>query len=458
MSAVTVSLREWETLRPDRGSPLAERNLNGNEADRQLAAHLTERGCIEVLELARGLELRATSFVGRFSLGEVTVTIHPKLSGAPFLKLLRYAYGLRHLDLYESVDYAPEKWAFQDLLVQQLAAEAAELLARGAHRDYERTRAELPSPRGRIEFDRFVGMAHSARAVLPCVHYPRTEDTILNQVLLAGLAYATRLTADNDLRVHLSRLTKTLGTIVSLKKLDAILLAEARRAMDRRTTAYEPALVVIELLFRAEGVSLDGEANRVRLRGFLFDMNRFFQALISRFLHDYLEGYEVQDEYRLKELFSYDPDRNPQKRRAPVQKPDFVIWQNRQIAAILDAKYRDLWEQPLPRDMLYQLALYALGQSGHEPRAVILYPTLTPEAREQGIVIREPVSGVTQAHVILRPVNLVELEQLLHKRDWQTNRFKTSLAHHLSFGGGQKKQMTPNSSNSSSRTSRSAGS
>ena len=31
-----------------------------------------------------------------------------------------------------------EKWTFQDLLVQQLAAEVTELLARGIHRDYER--------------------------------------------------------------------------------------------------------------------------------------------------------------------------------------------------------------------------------------------------------------------------------------------------------------------------------
>lgn len=436
MNAVTVSLKEWETLAPDRGSPLVERNLSGNNANRKLAEQLTESGRIEVLELARGLELRATSFVGRFSLGEVTVTVHPKLSGAPFLYLLRYAYCLRHLSLYESVDYRAEKWAFQDLLVQQLAAEADELLARGVHRDYERTGADLANPRGRIEFDRFFEMAHRARAALPCVHYPRIEDTVLNQVVLAGLEYAARLTVDSDLRAYLRRLAKMLGATVSLKRLDAALLAEGQRTIDRRTSAYRPALVVIELLLRAEGVSLDAEAGSVRLPGFLFDMNRFFQALISRFLHDYLEGYEVEDEYRLKELFRYDPDRNPQKRQAPFQKPDFVIWRNRQVVAILDAKYRDLWGKRLPREMLYQLALYALGQSGIERKAVILYPTLSSEARDQAIVIREPVNGLRQAEVILRPLNLLELEKLLRDNDWRTNRRKAVLAHHLSFGSG----------------------
>jgi 5-methylcytosine-specific restriction enzyme subunit McrC len=436
VSAVTVHLGEWETLRPDHGTPLAERTLYGDVASRKLAEQLTERGCIEVLELARGLELRATSFVGRFSLGEVTITVHPKLSGAPFLNLLRYAYGLRHLDLYAPVGYASTKSAFHDLLIQQLAAEAVELMARGVHRDYEGTRADLANPRGRIEFDRFVRMGYPARAVLPCIHHPRTDDTGLNQVLLAGLGFAARLTADNDLRRHIRRLTKTLSATVSLKRLDPILLAEVRRTMDRRTTAYKPALVLIELLLGADSVSLDGETNHVRIPGFLFDMNRFFQALISRFLHDHLEGYEIEDEYRLKELFCYDSDRNPQKRRAPVQKPDFVIRRNREIAAILDAKYRDLWEKPLPREMLYQLALYALGQSGDDAKAVILYPTLSAAAREQAIFIRKPVSGVKQAEVILRPVLLLELEGLLRSRDWHANRRKAVLASQLSFGRG----------------------
>ena len=159
MSAVAVTLREWETLRPDRGSPLADRNLNNSQTSRKLAEQLTKLGRIEVLELASGLELRATSFVGRFTLGDVTITIHPKLPDAPFLNLLRYAYGLRHLHLYEPVVYASAKWAFQDLLVHQLAAEAAELLARGVHLDYERTPAELANPRGRIDFERFVRIA-----------------------------------------------------------------------------------------------------------------------------------------------------------------------------------------------------------------------------------------------------------------------------------------------------------
>lgn len=407
-----VSLREWETARPDEGSLLVEQSLAGFPAARRLAKELSKTGRMEVLELARGLELRGTSFVGRIVLGEITVTIHPKITGGPLLSLFRYAYGLRNLDLYGAVDFASSSWSFQDLLIHQLAAEAGELLDRGIHRDYERVDSDLATPRGRIDFTRYLQTVQRAQTTLPCVHHPRMEDTLLNRVLLAGLHFAAGLAADGELKGHMRRLSKRLGEAVSEQRLDASLIAEAWRSMDRRTVAYEPALTLIELLLDGQGVSLEEEGSQVRLKGFLFDMNRFFQALLSRFLRENLSGVEVHDEHRLKGMFRYRAGENPLGRRDPVLRPDFVLMRGGQTVAVLDAKYRDLWEQPLPREMLYQLALYALGRTG-ERASAILYPTVEAAASEQTIVIQEPVRGGERAHVTLRPVNLLRLDQLL---------------------------------------------
>lgn len=429
----TVSLCEWQTACPDQGSPLAHQSLASYPAGRRLAEELTRTGRMEVLELARGLELRATSFVGRFSLGEVTVTVHPKISGAPLLSLFRYAYGLRHLDLYRAVDFTSSPWSFQDLLIQQLAAEASELLARGIHRDYERTRADLASPRGRIDFTRYIGTAQRIQTTLPCVHYPRSEDTLLNRVLFAGLSFAAGLATDGELKSHVRRLGKMLGATVSAQPLDPPVLAEAWRAMDRRTTAYKPALTLIDLLFGGQGLGLDDQGRRVRLNGFLFDMNRFFQALISRFLSEHLTGVDVHDEYRLKGMINYAPGQNPRARRAPTPRPDFAVMRKHEVLAVLDAKYRDLWEESLPREMLYQLALYALGRPGDQRASAILYPTVDPAAREQALTICEPVRGAPQARVTLRPVNLLELDQLLNAGR-RTHSQRVELAQRLAFG------------------------
>jgi 5-methylcytosine-specific restriction enzyme subunit McrC len=434
VKAATVSLQEWQTLRPESGGPLAGFGFDDDPVSRDLAEKLSAAGQIEVLELSRGVELRATSFVGRFQLGGLTVTIQPKLPGAPLMNLLRYAYGLRNLHLFQPSAYATQKWMFRDLLVQQLAAEASELLARGIHRDYQRKSEELAQPRGRIDFDLVARTRHLARATLPCVHHPRTEDNALNQLVLAGLIDAVKSTSDPELRAHVRRLCKQLGKEVTSKPLTGRLLSDARLQLDRRTRSYASAIELIEILMRGEGVSLNDEAGGVRLPGFLFDMNRFFQELISRFLHDHLSDVEVVDEYSIRGFFAYDPLRNPMGRRAPSQRPDFVIRKKGKILAVLDAKYRDLWEKALPREMLYQLALYAVGFRATEHRAVIVYPTLHTSAKDQVILIREPFAGGVQAEVILRPVNLLILEENLRDKSVAGRKALEDMARGLAFG------------------------
>ena len=80
-------------------------------------------------------------------------------------------------------------------------------------------------------------------------------------------------------------------------------------------------------------------------------------------------------------MLAYDRGRNPKRRRAPSPRPDFVIQRGPRRVGTLDAKYRDLGEQPLPQAMLYQLVIYA-SSSEADGRAVILYPTLDPVAQE----------------------------------------------------------------------------
>jgi 5-methylcytosine-specific restriction enzyme subunit McrC len=82
----------------------------------------------------------------------------------------------------------------------------------------------------------------------------------------------------------------------------------------------------------------------------------------------------------------------------------------------LDAKYRDLWARSLPREMLYQLAIYALSKSTGAPRSTILYPTLDADAVDQTVLLKDPALGHKRAEIMLRPVNLLELETLIRPR------------------------------------------
>ncbi len=432
---LAIQLKEWECIAPEgRGTQLAGVFLTGDAEVKHTARALSTSGKLRVSELREGLSIEASSYVGRITLGDIQITIHPKITGMPLLRLLRYAYGLRNLEIFDEAEYSSEELAFQELLLHQLVAEVNELVARGLHRRYVRTDHELGSPRGRIDVQKIARQGGSIQTTLPCTYHPRLEDCLINQVLLQGLRLAARLTNDSARRIRLYRLANLFQDSVSSIRLDPNALKQLHREMDRLNSAYIPAITIIEILLASEGISLDESLPRIQLSGFLFDMNLFFQALLSRFLRENLQDYTVQDQYKIQGMMTYDPTHNPRRRQAPEPRPDYLIMQQSQVVAILDAKYRDLWENTLPSHMLYQLAIYALSQPGGVDTA-ILYPAVQDEAKEARIVIRDPLHQSGIAHVVLRPVNLLSLDELLSAGDKIINsRARATFARQLAFG------------------------
>src|SRR4051794_40829164 len=200
MTEASVRLAEWQTISAVAGSPTEGVDLGNDPSVRVLARRLSETGMLDVQELRTGLSVRSTSFVGRVRLGDVEITVVPKLRSEALLSLLRYAYGLRNLHVLPSTSHATDALGFQDILVWQLVQEAKELVARGLRRSYMRREEALASPRGRIDFQAMAGRGSFVGSSLPCVHHRRDQDRPINRVLLAGLRLAASVAADRGLR------------------------------------------------------------------------------------------------------------------------------------------------------------------------------------------------------------------------------------------------------------------
>lgn len=433
MDTVRIELKEWETLSPDKGSILEGLKLSSDKSVSDLVDFLSENRKLKILQLQKGLLIEAYSYVGTLRLGNVKITIHPKITGQPLMNLIRYAYGIRNLELYATLRTGVESQTFQDLLIYQLYMEAKELISRGIKREYLSKRQDLNTIKGKIDFRQLLHQGGINQHTIPCFYHPRLEDCIFNRVMKSGLKFSSPLTEDLELRICIRQVVSLLDDYVSNEKLSRDLTAQAKNLITRLTAAYGSIFNIIELLMESAGISLEKE-QQIRLPGFLFDMNRFFQALISRFLKETLRDYTINDEYRIKGMMSYRASHNPLNRKSPTPRPDYAVMKNGKLISLLDAKYRDLWENNLPRDMLYQLGIYALSQKDNRT-STILYPAADPLAKEARVEINDPVYGGRLAQVILRPVNLTYLSQIISgQMTRQKEREQHKLASYLAFG------------------------
>ncbi|BAI61039.1 conserved hypothetical protein [Methanocella paludicola SANAE] len=430
-----IHLKEWETVHPNKVSKTRGIFLEGDSTNK-LANRLSDSGVLKVYGLKDGLFLSTTSYVGKIVLGDIQISIKPKIEGDSLLRLLRYAYSLEDLDLYKNTEYSTGKMNFHDLLLYQLSIEANILISRGLHKKYKPTDSELKIPRGILNIQRIARRGGISKQSLPCKYYPRSDDNTMNRVLLAGLIMGSNLTSSQKLKGRLRRLSFILRETVSPVKLNWEMMSVVDMDMSRLTRAYQPSISIIKMLMSSQGIDLE-QKDGMNLPGFLFDMNHFFQVLISRYLHDYLHDYKVYDEPPLKGLMAYDNNYNPLKRRPPHLYPDFIVRDNmNKVVAILDTKYRDLWKLPLPREMLYQLSIYAQSRNLGE-NSTILYPTtdnVSSENNEQRINLYDPIRGGVRAQVVLRPVDINRMDKLLCMQGIGCERKRAEFAYELVFG------------------------
>lgn len=406
MNELKVDIKEWEEIGPEKDTPLFHKFIE-DENSRKTIKVLNDKGILNILELKDGLKITSNSYVGKIKIGDIQLNIRPKIEGMPLYKLLKYTYGLRDLKIFDEAIHDIDSFPFYDLLIYQMYVEIEDLVYRGLNKKYKKEDEDLKTPRGRININKLVNRT-VASATLPCTYFERSEDNEMNRVLLAGLHLALDLTDDRSLKIRIHRLCNSMEESVNRIGLNRVVLLKTIKSVDRLSERYRPSLELINILFESQGIQLEDGKSYMKLNGFFFDMNMFFQSLLSKLLSNCLEGFIIRDEYKLHELFAYTPGFNPLGNSTPKPRPDFAVVKGNKVECLLDAKYRDLWQTKLPSSWLYQLSIYAISGIGNGT-AKILYPSIAKEAKLQKIDVMKPTTGEKVAVVLVRPVSLLQI-------------------------------------------------
>lgn len=399
---VDAVLTEWQQQGPFPLSPQLQELLGPSEHGPGIAALLGEK--LRLTPGFGGLEIAATSYVGRVEVGPLRVAIHPKIATTTLARMLQYVYGLADLwqpDLPTTV--LLDQHGLQDLLVEMLVREVERFWRAGLPRVYRASTESLEAIRGRIQVEALARRGVLTEPRIPCRFFERTPDWHLNQVLLAGLRLARRVCQQPALARRAERLVRALDGVEMLATLTHEDVLRARTSLTRLTDTAAPALDLIELLLEGSGLALQGP-RELKATAFLFDMNRFFQRFLSRFLREHAAGLRVDDEQTIRGLYRVPAvDAAVRRRRPPAPRPDFALSDVRgMLRMYLDAKYRDLWRTSLPPEWLYQLSAYALASPNRT--SILLYPTTAAAAQEERIAVCAPASGNPLGSVVLRPV------------------------------------------------------
>ena len=285
------------------------------------------------------------------------VRIRPRLAIPKLGFLLAYAFsreGWR--DLLSG-------FAEEDDVVAAVASgfslHAERALHRGVLRGYVAVEESRQDLRGRVRFADQFARSRGLPLPLEVAYDDFTADILENRLIRTA----------TEVLLQLPRLPvqarRRLAPIRALLE-DVALLADRASAktppITRLNERYEPALVLAELILRS--TSLSPESGAVSSSSFLFDMNKVFEDFVTAALEESLRKHggwlRAQYETRLD------------RERALKLFPDITWWDGNRPRAIVDAKYKSLWESTsMPNADAYQMLAYCIALG--IPRGFLVY-------------------------------------------------------------------------------------
>ena len=329
-----LNLREYETSEPVAVS-VAERDALGSF----LSVEPAQRTSTEY-------HLTPCSTIGALEVGDLSVSIQPKLPVSRVLYLASYAIGeIKFRE--ERFDYADEP-TLVEALVPVFVAAARRAFSRGLLHGYRTEEDSLQTVRGRIRIDDQIRRRFGIAVPLEVRYDDFTVDVLQNRLVKAA---ALRLLG---LRVHTRSRVRLGGVLANLEDVNVVefparAVPEVR--FDRLNEHYREVVELSRLILSY--TSIETRRGTLRASGFLVDMNTVFQEFVTRALRQAL-GLSAREFRSDKAMPAIWLDEANDIRL----KPDLTWWDGPECAFVGDAKYKKVGDSAVPNADVYQLLAY----------------------------------------------------------------------------------------------------
>ena len=289
------------------------------------------------------------STIGALEVGDLSVSIRPKLPISRVLYLASYAMG--------EIDFRKERFDFEDAatlveaLVPVLATAAHRAFARGLLHGYRTEEESLHTVRGRIRINEQIRRRFGVSVPVEVRYDDFTDDVLANRLVKAAAARLGQLRIRPESRRDLSGITSRLDN-VSLVEFPPNAVPELK--FDRLNAHYREVVTLARLILRH--AAIENERGTVRATGFLMNMNVVFQEFVTRALREALRVSE-RTLWSDKGLPRIALDQDGKVRL----EPDLSWWNGRTCTFVGDAKYKRVEDRRVPNADLYQLLAYTIA-------------------------------------------------------------------------------------------------
>lgn len=286
------------------------------------------------------------STVGALSVGDLSVLIQPKLPVRRVLYLASYA--MSDLDIHEEYFDFRDAPTLIEAILPAFTAAASHAFGRGLLHGYRTTDDSLNTVRGRVRANDQIRRRFNIVAPVEVRYDDFTDDILANRLVKAAATRLGKLAPGSEYSARMRLIDATLQNVAAV---DFHPNAVPVVAFDRLNEHYRDVVTLARLILRH--TVIESERGAVRASGFLIDMNRVFQAFVTRALRERLGLSE-----RTFRSDKGSPTVHLDDGGQLALRPDLTWWDGDDCTFVGDVKYKRLQHENVPNADLYQLFAY----------------------------------------------------------------------------------------------------